>query len=211
MPRQLVLLLAIPVALNAQVGRSRISYGAEPQYWVGLSYGYLDGTTINDGATGGTWRFGYTSQLRATLEKTLQRGVQIGVSAAFASPPLTYTMPTFNNPCGQSCPATAEVTQYMLFLTGGSRVGFHSVYGGEIGFTQFSNFRLKDSDSKLPPTDSKNDFSFGFGGGFGYGFSPTTDVYATESFDFVLHDQGSSVSSSAPRLMTFRIGARIGF
>src|ERR1043166_4516574 len=139
----------------AQVGRSsRVSGG--PEYWVGLSYGYMDGTTINDGDTNGLWQFGYTSQIRATFEKTLQRGVWGGISAGFANAPLTYTSPALNNPCGLSCPATADITQYMAFIQGGTGVGFHGLYNVEAGFTRFSNFREKSSDTQLPPTDAKS-------------------------------------------------------
>src|SRR4051812_47911779 len=77
---------------GAQIGPRGRQQGsaADPGYWVGLSIGYVDGTTINDGDTGSSWRFGYTAQIRATLEKTLQRGVTVGASAGFSNAPLTY-------------------------------------------------------------------------------------------------------------------------
>jgi hypothetical protein len=202
----LLLLLAAPAL--AQFPRARY---AGPDYWVGLSFGLLDGTTIYDGDTGGRWQLGYTSQIRATLEKTLQRGVAAGVSAAFATAPLDYTGSTTNASCSFTCNARADVTQYMVFIHGGSGVGFHFIYTLEGGVTQFGNFRVEADDSRLPPTDAKYDFSFGLGGGVGYGLSPTGEIYISAVEDYVLHSQGSNNSSSAPRLGSVRAGFRIGF
>ena len=107
--------------------------GADPGYWVGLSYGYVSGTTIADDATATTWQFGYTSQIRATLEKTVQSGFTIGASAGFATAPLTYTDNSFSSACAGSCAANANVAQYMAFVRGGSGVGFHGMYSLEAG------------------------------------------------------------------------------
>jgi hypothetical protein len=206
------LLLCTAGTVSAQIGRR--GYARTPQYWVGLSYGYMDGTTITDGSSGQVWRFGYSSQIRATAEKAIQGGASVGISAGFANAPLVYTGGSFIGNGAEigcnGCDATADITQYMAFLHGGSGVGFHGVYNLEAGATQFSNFRAKtgNEDLRVP---SKYDFSFGFGGGLGYGFSPTTDGYVAEMLDLVLHDQGSTVSSSAPRFMTFRLGFRVGF
>jgi hypothetical protein len=208
--RIVVILIFAPIAaLSAQVGRSRVVYADQPSYWVGLSSGFLDGTTITDGETGATWQFGYTSQIRATFEKNLQRGFSAGVSAAFANAPLNYSGGT--SECFGTCQATADVTQYMAFVHGGGGTGFHGIYNLEAGFTEFSNFRENSTNVQLPPNDPKYDFSFGFGGGLGYGFSPTMEAYAGEMFDFVLHPQGTAINASAPRVLTFRVGMRVGF
>jgi hypothetical protein len=201
---------------QAQIGRRggyRVPAG--PGYWVGLSYGYQNGTTIHDGETGQEWQFGYTSQIRATLEKTLQPGVSLGASASFSSAPLTFTTPNpelQSDACGFQCSATGDITQYMAFIHGGtSTMGFHGIYDLEGGVTEFSNFRAKADDSRIGNTSTKYDFSFGLGGGVGYNVSRDAELYVTEIFDFVMHAQGDNTSSSAPRLSTFRAGARIGF
>lgn len=198
---------------DAQIGRGRRQQASnDPGYWVGLSYGYIDGMTVTDGDTGGQWQIGYTSQIRATFEKQLQRGVTAGVSAGFSNVSLNYSNPSSFDGCAFSCAATAEVSQYLAFIQGGATgVGFHGLYTLEAGATEFANFREKSTDAQLAPLDAKYDFTFGFGGGLGYGFSPTTDAYIGEVLDFVLHPQGSNVSSSAPRVATFRAGFRIGF
>jgi hypothetical protein len=209
--RKAVALLALAaVPALAQFPRPRNAY-VGPQYWVGLSYGFLDATTVFDGNTGSRWQFGYAPQIRATLEKTLQRDVTLGISAGYSTQPLTYTSSTFNTDCGTSCSAKADVTQYMAFIQGGGSTGFHVLYNGEAGFTQYSNFRVDGADTKLPPSKGGYDFSFGLGGGIGYGLSATSDLYVEEVVDFVLHPQGSNSSASVPRTPEFRAGFRIGF
>jgi len=208
--KAVVLLVFAALPALAQFPRSRNTYTG-PQYWVGLSYGFVDATTIFDGNTGTEWRLGYAPQIRATFEKTLQRGITAGISAGYATQPLTYTSSTSNADCGVSCSATADVTQYMAFVSGGASQGFHFLYNIEGGVTQYSNFRVESLETKLPPDNGGYDFSFGLGGGVGYGLSPVADLYVTEVVDFVLHPQGSNASSSVPRLPEFRAGFRFGF
>lgn len=204
----LLMLAAVPAA--AQFPQPR-GMNAVPEYWVGLSYGFVDATTIFDGNTDTQWRFGYAPQLRVTLEKTLQRGITAGISAGYATQPLVYTSSTSNPDCGTSCSAKADLTQYMAFIQGGGSTGFHIIYNIEAGFTQYSKFRVDDVDTELPPDKGGYDFSFGLGGGVGYGLSPTSDLYVAEVFDFVLHPQGSNSSAGVPRLPVFRAGFRFGF
>ncbi|HET9730731.1 MAG TPA: hypothetical protein VFR41_14975 [Acidimicrobiia bacterium] len=200
-----------PGAAGQRGPRPRDGYAADPDYWVGLSIGYVDGTTVDDGDTGSQWRFGYTAQIRATLEKTIQRGITVGAAAGFASPPLTYVSGSFDprTNCLGSCEANADVTQLMAFVHGGAGVGFHFVYNLEGGATEFSNFRVRSTDASLPPSN-KYDFTFGFGGGLGFGFSPISDIYVDEMTDLVLHPSNGA-STTAPRLFTFRAGFRVGF
>ena len=207
------LLIAGTVPASAQIGRPRVVYGADPGYWVGLSYGYVSGTTIADNATATTWQFGYTSQIRATLEKTVQSGFTIGASAGFATAPLTYTDNSFSSACAGSCAANANVAQYMAFVRGGSGVGFHGMYSLEAGATEFSKFRTRDGNASLAPANAKYDVSFGLGAGFGYGFSRTSEAYIGQQWDLLLHPQGSAAgtNANAPRITTFRGGFRVGF
>jgi hypothetical protein len=77
--------------------------------------------------------------------------------------------------------------------------------------TALSNFRESGTDTPLPPSSTRYDFTFGFGGGLGYRFSPATDAYVTEQLDFILHPQGTGGGTSAPRPTSFRAGFRVGF
>ncbi len=209
------LLVAIAGAAGAQMGRMPRGYSSGPDYWVGLSYGYLDGVTLEN--PNSTWQFGYSSQIRATFEKTVQRGVGIGIAAGFATAPLTYSnyLPgAFNSACPGVCQANGDITQAMAFVHSGGGVGFHGMYNLEAGVTEFSNFREQFTGETIQ-TDSPNgtyDFTFGLGGGVGYGVSPLADIYVGEQIDFLLHSAPPGVNApTAPRFTTFRIGFRYGF
>jgi hypothetical protein len=201
---------------QAQTGRTRTVSTPDPDYWVGLSIGYVEGMTTTDQASGATWQFGYTSQIRATLEKTLQRGTTIGIAAGFANAPLTYTSGgQFGDGCDGQCRAQADETQYTVYLRGGGLGGYgglHGIYTVEGGVTQFSNFRDESTNQQLQPMDGSYDATFGLGGGAGYTISRTADLYVTEMLDFVLHHQSTAiVAQSAPRFLTLRAGFRVGF
>ena len=210
-----VLIAATAAPLGAQISRGRQGgFAAGPEYWVGLSYGYVDGLTLNDGHSNSIWQFRYTSQLRATLEKTISGNVSVGASAGFSNPRLSYIGRSTGDPCGATCQADAQVTQYMAFVRTGGGLGFHALGNLEAGVTEFSKFRDRTTGTSLAPTGSSYDFTFGLGGGFGYGISQNTDLYIGEQWDLVLHPQGDvtgAQSSSAPRVSTFRAGARVGF
>jgi hypothetical protein len=206
--------VVLAASAGAQVGR-RGQYAADPGYWVGLSVGYVTGLTTTDNQTNATWAFGYSAQLRATLEKSLQPGVSIGISAGFSNPSLTYYGAGFDPTCPGPCQAHADVTQYLAFLhggLGGRNIGFHGIYTLEGGVTQFANFRDVLTDTQLGASSSSYDLTFGIGGGFGYTLSPTMEAYAEEVGDFILHQQSSQVTSqSAPHTFTLRAGLRVGF
>jgi len=206
------LLLAVAIRSEAQIGRRPV-YAAEPGYWVGLSYGYVSGTTMSDNATATVWQFGYTSQLRASIEKTVGSGMTLGASAGFSTAPLTYYSNSATLACGSPCQANADVSQFMAFFRGGGGPGFHALYSLEAGLTEFSKFRTRDDDAVLPPSSASYDFSFGFGGGVGYGFSATSEVFISQQWDLVLHHQDTALgtNTNAPRLSTFRGGFRVGF
>ena len=213
-----VALVAVAAALpaaDAQRRAPRANADVDPGYWVGISLGYLEGMNVYDGASGSTWQFGYTSQIRATFEKTIQRGVTAGLSAGFSTAPLTHQSDgafSSSGSCGGTCLADADIAQYLAFVRGGGGLGFHPLYNVEAGVTQFSNFRDRSAESALPPTMPAYDFTFGLGGGLGYGFTPTIDGYVGEQFDVILHPAGSSTTTaSAPRQFTFRAGVRVGF
>ena len=204
------MLVLFATTTHAQIRRQPQNINNDPDYWVGLSVGYVDGMTLSDDKTQSIWRFGYSSQIRATLEKTIARGATIGISAGFSSVPLTYESGNFSSFC-TSCLADADINQYTAFIRGGGGQGFHGMYQLEGGVTQFTNFRERTSQSHLDPQDGVYDATFGFGGGVAYGFSRTTDIYIGEMMDFVFHKQSTTVEQQAPRVFTFRGGFRFGF
>jgi hypothetical protein len=204
------MLVLFAATAQSQIRRQPQNINNDPDYWVGLSLGYMEGLTLSDDKTGSIWQFGYSTPIRATLEKTVGRGATVGISASFANVPLTYQSGNFNSICGQ-CRADADINQYTAFVRVGAGTGFHGLYQLEGGVTQFTNFRERDSQTRLAPTDGTYDATFGFGGGIAYGFSRTSDFYITETLDFVFHRQDTAVQQQAPRFFTFRGGFRFGF
>jgi len=203
-------LVLFAATAHAQIRRQPQNINNDPDYWVGLSLGYVDGLTLSDDRTGSIWRFGYSAQIRATLEKTISRGATVGIAAGFSSVPLTYESGNFSNFCSE-CRADADINQYTVFIRGGGGQGFHGLYQLEGGVTQFTNFRESTTQTRLDPQDGVSDATFGFGGGVAYGFSRTSDIYIGEMLDFVFHKQSTTVEQQAPRVFTFRGGFRFGF
>jgi hypothetical protein len=212
------MLLAIAATSEAQIGRPRSTSSTDPGYWVGLSIGYLEGITTTDEATGATWRFGYTSQLRATIEKTLSPGTSVGVAAGYSTGPLTYySANQVTAACPGGCPAKADITQYLAFVRGGgggfgAGTGLRGTFNAEGGVTRFSKFRDRIAETPLAPNGGSYDFTVGFGAGIGYRISQLSEVYIDQSYDFIFHKQSStSTNQSVPRLLNFRGGFRFGF
>src|SRR5689334_19166886 len=148
--RFVLFFLACAATANAQFprGPGRAGLGAGPGYWVGLSYGLFELGSMADGRNGNTWDFGYTTQIAATLEKTLQRGVAVGAVAGFASPNLNYRS---SSNFASTTTAKADVTQLMATARiGGGSAAFSSSFLLSAGGVQFANFRDKTTDAKLP-------------------------------------------------------------
>jgi hypothetical protein len=204
-----VALIAAQAVAGAQYPRNPRTQMPTSNYYVGLSYGLYELGTLEDGKTGNEWNFGYTTQLAATLEKTLSGGGAIGVIAGFASPRLTYRpIGTFDPTC---CTAKADVTQLLATARlGGGFYGFRSSIVIDAGATQFANFRDAATDLKLTGGGAW-DPTFGTGYELGVALTPKTDVYFSFSFLFVLHDQGNAVSTTPPFNHTMKIGVRQGF
>lgn len=222
--RGLVVAGALMGSVTAARAQSPRRGGAldQPDWWVGVSYGFMQPGTVNDGGNSGSvWDFGYTSVTSAELAKSITGGT-VGVLMNFATAPLTYQgpfTPGLGSPeCANACTAHADITQLMLELRLGSRGlfsglglgGLHSVYGLDVGATQYANFRDSVS-TPLPPKSSAWDPTFGFHFGLGWRFSREFDSYAVEEYARVIHSQGSQVQGSPPAIYTTRFGLRVGF
>lgn len=181
-------------------------------YWVGVSWGLYELGTYMDGPTATNWRFGYTTQLSATLEKSLSAGAAVGIEAGFASPRLDYTPTnTFFDCTSLSCTAKADVTQYLATARiAAGAYGLRSSFTIKAGATQFANFRDEATGDKLVG-GGKWDPTIGTGYGFGLALAPKTDVYFETSLLFVFHDQGNTVSATPPINYTLKLGLRQGF
>ena len=173
----------------------------------------MDGLTLNDGHSNSTWQFGYTSQLRATLEKTISGGVSLGAAAGFSNPKLSYIGRNIGDPCGPGCQADADVTQYMAFIRGGGGVGFHGLFNLEAGVTQFSKFRDRATGNVAGVLEQR------------FHLRTRRRVRLRDVDEHgPLHQRADGIwcsirrgmslelsRRSAPRVSVFRVGGRVGF
>ncbi len=212
----LLLAVTAPAAFTsqafAQYPGSRPGFGQQPQTWVGLSVGFIDGMTIDDGQTASEWQFGYSTQVRASLEMAVQGDMTVGLAAGFSTAPLVYSSYDGFGECAFSCTGHADITQILGTLRGGGGLGLHGIYELEAGVTEFSNFREDFSNVQLPP-NSRWDFSFAFGGGVGYGLAGMGEIFAAEEIGTVLqaNNDNNNIQVNPPRIFTTRIGWRYGF
>ena len=203
----------LPATASAQ---SRRRYGsAGPTAWASFWAGFVQPTTINDGATGSTWQFGTAAQLGVSLEKNIQSNSSLGIRASFSRAPLTYTGSSFDNFgtfCSSSCDADANVTSVQGLFHYGSGIGFHQVIELAFGGTAFSNFSARDGEGPIGPSGADLDLSFGLGYGFGWGLSSNTDLEVVEELGADYHPSSnlSAGANTLPRFYTTRIGLRVG-
>ena len=91
---------------------------SEPRAWVSGAIGLFDLGVIDDGTSGARWRFSNSAQFRGSLEYSLGRGNSIGVSAAYARVPITYT--PFGS-AGEDATATVSALALSFHAGGGGR------------------------------------------------------------------------------------------
>lgn len=180
---------------------------SEPRAWVSGAIGLFDLGVIDDGTSGARWRFSNAAQFRGSLEYALGRGNAIGVSAAYARVPITYS------PFGSAGEdATATVSALALSFHGGGGVGLHQVFEASVGALRFSDFTSDEDGERLQPFDADFDVTFMIGGGFGYSIGTRTQVVLVQEFGIVLH-QGTALpndASTSAYHRTTRLGLRYG-
>jgi hypothetical protein len=204
----------VVIAAAGAGAQSRRTVSTASNYSVGLAYGLQDGISITDGATNTQWTFGYTSQIRATLDMRVAQLLTLGVAAGFSNAPLTYTTLDGSGACGLSCQAHASITQYLATAQfgRGRGTGVMNQFELEGGVTKFADFHDDATNTALPPTAPGFDPSFGVGDRFGYAFSPMNEIYFQYLVSTVLHNQGSStVHTTPPRNQTYSVGFTVGF
>jgi hypothetical protein len=178
-----------------------------PRTWISGAIGLFDLGVIDDGASGAQWRFSNAAQFRGSLEYSLGRGNSIGVSAAYAEVPMTYT------PFGGSREdASTTVAALAITFHGGGGVGLHQVFEASVGALRFSDFTSDEDGRRLEPLDADFDVTFMIGGGFGYSIGTRTQIVLVQDFGIVLH-QGTGLpndASTSAYHRTTRIGLRYG-
>ncbi len=206
--RRLLLVVLVPLVAadaHAQIGR-RSPYGlSEPSAYASLGVAYVNGFSVHDGSTASYWDFGSTTQYVASLEKNMSGGITLGIRGTTASVPLHYTGPAV------STDADANVSQLFGTLHLASGRELHTVLELSAGATLYSNFRARDTGTKLAPS-ADTDFTFGFGYGVGYAFSPGFSIDVVQDVNTVIHQKtGLSASdNNSVRVGGTRLVVRLG-
>lgn len=206
------MMAAAAMALCAQLAESQIVRRPpvrKPVNWGGVSVGFTQGYSIADGTTSADWDFGSGIEYAARFEHPTQSGISIGVQAAFARMPLTYSSAA----CG-SCDARATVRQLVGVLHYGQGYTFHPVYELSIGAIEYSGFQRTDAtQTSLGSTSADYDFKFALGYGLGFGLSPSAAIEFVQELGTIIHQKDGLAGSASnyPRVYTTRIGAKIAF
>ncbi|NUQ94157.1 MAG: hypothetical protein HOQ11_00500 [Gemmatimonadaceae bacterium] len=224
-------LLALTLVVDAPVVRGQVitvpkgGLKKEPAGFVSGGIGLLAIQGVFDGTTQTGWDFSQALEYHAALEYGLGRGSSIGVTASYASVPLSYQQ-LVNTPNGPGVTATdAHVNVFDIgaqFALGPGSAGFHQVVVINAGVIAFENFR-SDADAcpasptyvcqtgRLRPTRDL-DPRLGIGYGFGYGFASRSEIYLIQEYGVALH-QSTGLSGSDRRQyqqQTTKIGFRVG-
>jgi len=190
-----VVAFAAPVRVRAQLRGAPVpapSYG----WWVsGGASAVIIPSTITDGASQTTWRFGSDPlwQYRATLEKALDQFSTIGLSAGYGVVDLSLgsiadaanvRLPAA---CITACAATTEMWTGMAQFRSGGGPGFHTTFEASGGATVFQNFRNKADAVAIPGIARTIDLSGTLGVGFAYSLSPGMVVALVQDLGIGFH------------------------
>ena len=194
------------VATSAESQIMRRPTAARVPSWAGVSVGFAQGYSVQDGSTSSDWDFGSGLEYAARLERPLASGISVGIQGVYAKMPLTYSSPTLSED------ATARVTQVMGVLHYGRGYSFHPIYELAVGMIGFSDFRTEAGDTRLSnSTDWDPKFSIAYG--FGFGLSSRASVEILQEFGTALHQRDglAGSSSSFPRIYVTRLGGKLAF
>lgn len=198
-------LAIVSTAGDAQIMRRNPA--ARVPSWAGVSVGFAQGYTIQDGSTSSDWDFGSGLEYAARLERPTRSGISIGLQGVYAKMPLTYSS------ASQSVNATAQVTQVMGILHYGRGYSFHPVYELAVGVIGFSNFRTDGAPRTRLSNGTDYDAKFSIGYGFGFGLSSRASIEILQELGTVLHQREglAGSSSSFPRVYVTRLGGKLSF
>ncbi len=201
----LVLAFLAPRTVYAQV--FRVGATGEPALWITAGAGYLSHGRVHDGDTQSRWDFAGGLQWRISMERAIQRGTSLGVTASYADLSLRYRSLDGSFP---AIDATANVWQVLASFHAGGGDGFHQVIQVNAGAAGFRGFRDDATGESLPP--SSTDLTLSIGYGFGYALGRRTHINVVQDFGYVFHPRRGlpgDVTGSA-QTSTFRLAVRYG-
>ena len=214
-----LLALGAPGRAQAQLRGAPVrgpSYG----WWVsGGASAVLMPSTITDGASQSTWRFGNDPlwQYRATLEKALDQFSTIGLSGGYGVVDLSLgsidgaANPRLPVSCLTSCAATTEMWTGMAQFRSGGGPGFHTTFDASGGATVFRNFKNSADAVAIPGIARSVDLSGTLGLGFAYSLSPGMVVALVQDIGIGFHAKNDlpSDASRTWRMRNTRAAVRI--
>jgi hypothetical protein len=144
----------------------------EPFVSAAVSTGYVFMGKVDDGQSLSIWDFSGGRQYRLTLDRYIGQNTNFGATVGYASLPLAFSRTVFtfdpNQPCPQSCDASADMWTAVATLRVASSLGWHHVIEANVGLSIFDNFREDLSGNELGPIAGEKDITFtlGYGGGW---------------------------------------------
>ncbi len=217
-----VALVTAPGSLSAQIrGRAPVQSG-DTRWTItgGVSAAIL--SDVNDGATGGTWKFGSdpVALYRGSIEKSLDEATTIGIAVAYGKADFTLTpfvsagSPTTPvAPCVTGCESQTDIYQAMAQFRSGGGEGFHTFFEANGGVTSFRDPRSKVGQTPLGTKSNSLDLSGTLGGGFGYTLSQKLTVQLVQDFGIGFHSKENLPSGTGRswRIRNTRVALRVSF
>lgn len=217
-----LLLFSAIAARDVPAQRPRIVHLGEPAYWFSAGVAGFSGNGVNDGRTNSTWDFGNSLDLqyRASLEKSLSNGTQLGIAATYARVPFVYYgNPAIPLPSGENggtctqCDAHLDMTSLVAVFRAGTGIGFHQVIELSGGIVAYQNLREDGTKAKLAPAAGNIDPIFQIGYGLGYGIDDRTQINFVPDYAIALHEKSglSNGVSNTNSTRSLRLSIRMGF
>ena len=206
----LTVLAALPVhGAAAQIIRGGRLGLRDPQTWVSATYGWQEGWTVFDGASGSRWDLGDTQLYGGSIERAVSSGITVGVRGHTSEPSVRYV----GTGSAGVTEADMRVTQALgvVHVTTGRQL--RSVFELGLGSTIYSGLRERGTGTRLGSSSTDSDFAFVFVYGLGYSFSPNFHVDVVQDLGTSLH-QGTNLAAGedrSARVRTTRLVARYGF
>jgi opacity protein-like surface antigen len=205
-----VALCILVVSSGASAQRSR-GQSSDPNYWLSVGEAQQSSWSVTDGAGKARWDFASTKTITANLDKTLTKGVTIGLQGTRATLPMAYV-----GADSSTIPAVTHVSQVLGMLHivhPTSLAALHSILELGAGSTLYSNFIRTDTNTQFGPATTDADFTWAYGVGAGYSLSKRISVDVIRETTKAYH-QATGLVAGDPTNASIgetRIIGRIGF
>lgn len=207
--------LATPAMAQGRRGPGRGGgmggYDDAPKWWASAWGGYQWSNQVGDPATNSTWNYDSNWSLRLTAEREVAPRTTIGLAWNYSRMPLAVVGNSSATACRTGCAAEGTISSYGVTLRSGGGPGFHIVYEGFLGATQYSNFSVEGAGAAAFADVKDTDFAWAFGTGFGYSLSRDFQLVGMFEYGNSVHEKsGDLFQRRTTQHYTTRIGVRVG-